>query len=43
METLQNTLRAVPPFALFLLGFGAVVAFGLVRLYGMLQAAGMGS
>ncbi len=39
MSTLRNTLASIPPYALFLAGFGAVVAFGLVRLHGMLQSA----
>ena len=41
MQTIQNTLRAVPTYALFLAGLGSVVAFGLVRLYGMLQSVGL--
>jgi hypothetical protein len=36
---IKNTLQAVPPYALFLFGFASVVAFGLVRLHGLLQAA----
>ena len=41
MQTIQNTLRTVPTYVLFLAGFGSVVAFGLVKLYGMLQEVGL--
>jgi len=38
----NNILTTVPPYVLFLAGFASVVAFGLVRLYGMLQNVGLG-
>lgn len=39
---MQNTLRAVPTYVLFIAGFGAVIGLGLIKLYGMLQSAGLG-
>lgn len=36
-------LRSVPPYVLFLAGFAAAVAYGLARLYGMLQDNGLGA
>ena len=38
----NNILTTVPPYVLFLAGFGSVVAYGLVRLHSMLQDAGLG-
>ena len=40
--TIKSILSSLPPYCLFLLGLGSVVSFGLVKLYGMLQAAGLG-
>tara|TARA_R110000851_G_scaffold268071_2_gene420705 strand:+ start:36155 stop:36298 length:144 start_codon:yes stop_codon:yes gene_type:complete len=37
----RNVLTLVPPTALFLIGFVGAMSFGLVKLYGMLQAAGL--
>lgn len=39
---MQAILKAIPPYALFLLGLASVLTLGLVKLYGMLQAAGLG-
>lgn len=42
MNTIKNILTTVPPTALFFAGFAGVVSLGLFKLYGMLQAAGLG-
>ncbi len=37
MENVKNALRACPPYALFLGGFSAAVAYGVYRLLGLLN------
>ncbi len=43
MQNINDTLRTVPSYVLFLTGFVAVVAFGLIKLYAMLEANGLGA
>ena len=38
MKSLSEILRLVPPTVLFLIGFGAAIAYGLLRLHAALQA-----
>ncbi len=40
-QTIQTILRSVPPAFLFLGAFGAVVAFGVVKLLALLRDAGV--
>lgn len=42
MQDLAHTIRNAPPYLLGLVSFLAVVSFGLVKLYGMLQSLGLG-
>jgi len=37
MKNLSYTLKAIPPYVLFLLGFGSVVAFACVKALQLLE------
>jgi hypothetical protein len=40
-QTIQDILAHCPPYLVCLLGFIGAVSFGLIRLLGLLRAAGL--